>query len=124
MLLKAFAQCRLRHCFLSLLSLCRPVDLFDTAPPPHGLCAGVLDTALLLLTGDDSPDPLSYEPLSGNPLRASELGPLIGNAWSCSSHVKFVALSSLPLISAGSATRSCLLQILAGFVIPLSLVPI
>ncbi|SPC63743.1 uncharacterized protein UHOD_11316 [Ustilago sp. UG-2017b] len=31
------------------------VNYFDTAPPPHDLFAGVLDTALLPLTSDSSP---------------------------------------------------------------------
>ena len=31
------------------------VDFFDTAPPPHDLFAGVLDTAYLPSTGDGSP---------------------------------------------------------------------
>ena len=38
------------------------VDLFDTAPPHHDLYAGVLDIALLLLTGDGSPDPYLVNP--------------------------------------------------------------
>ena len=40
---------------LFLVSSEQCVDSFDTAPPPHDLLAGVLDTALLPSTGDGSP---------------------------------------------------------------------
>ncbi|SPC66387.1 uncharacterized protein UHOD_12022 [Ustilago sp. UG-2017b] len=79
------------------------VDFFDTAPPPHDLLASVL-TQLFFLRLATVLQVFILWPLSGNQLHAPELGPLLGYAWSCSSHVKFVTLSSLPLISAESAT--------------------
>ncbi|SOV08663.1 uncharacterized protein UDID_17683 [Ustilago sp. UG-2017a] len=99
------------------------VDFFDTAPPPHDLLASAL-TQLFFLRPATVLQVFILWPLSGNQLHAPELGPLLGDTWSHSSQVKFVTLSSLPLISAESATQSCLLQILAGFVIPPLLIPI
>ncbi|SOV06499.1 uncharacterized protein UDID_17487 [Ustilago sp. UG-2017a] len=79
------------------------VDFFNTAPPPHDLLASVL-TQLFFLQPATVLQVFILWPLSGNQLHAPELGPLLGDTWSRSLHVKFVTLSSLPLISTEFAT--------------------
>ena len=94
-------QCHLWHCSGSLsreYPLCQVlyrspcniasvlpelcVNLFDTALPPHDLYAGVINTALLPPNWQLFSWLLPCEPLSGNQLHASELGPCLGRAWS------------------------------------------
>ncbi|SOV02006.1 uncharacterized protein UDID_18932 [Ustilago sp. UG-2017a] len=64
------------------------VDFFDTAPPPHDLLAGVL-TQLFFLRLATVLQVFILWSWSGNQLHALELGPLLGDAWSRSLHVKF-----------------------------------
>ena len=67
---------------LSCLSFPSCVDSIGTAPPPHVLLTSVLYTALLPLTGEGPPLPLSCVPLIGNQLHATELSPPLGKTWS------------------------------------------
>ncbi|SOV04980.1 uncharacterized protein UDID_17816 [Ustilago sp. UG-2017a] len=75
---------------LATLHLVSPglcVNFFDTAPPPHGLLAGAL-TQLFFLRPAMVLQVFILWPLSGNQLHAPELGPLLGDTWSCSSQAK------------------------------------